>query len=88
VTAPTTALVCGCIRGVAHSPDCRLGQAKQIAVTAAATAPRGRGRRLIAALTALAQAGLLDDLAADGLVDNIEALLDTLWELRVIDDGR
>lgn len=83
MTASTDALVCGCIRGVAHWPGCPLGQAEQIATTAATSAARP-GPRLVVALAALADAGLLCDPAPADLVEDLECLLDTLWEMGLL----
>jgi hypothetical protein len=61
---------CGCASS-SHDTDCPLGRAERVAAAAATAAEPLGEHQLIAALTALAAAGLLQDLhdAADRLQD-------------------
>ena len=83
MTTPTISLVCGCIRGVPHWPTCTLGRAEEIAVDAALHFPAVPGvkSRLIVALVELERAGLLTDPSADNLREDVECLMDLLWEM-------
>jgi hypothetical protein len=91
MTASTDRLVCGCIQGVAHWPACTLGAAEQVAIATATarnltslTPEWARRPRLLLALDALFEAGLLHDPAPGDLVEDLQCLLDTLWEMGLI----
>jgi hypothetical protein len=87
-------LICGCWSGDVHAPDCALGAAERVALAAVTTAAEDDGPKLIVALVALANAGMLRDLPAQDPTDVLDAkpspsevllgVLDTLWESNLI----
>ncbi len=68
-------LPCGCPDHPGHVDGCPLGEAERIAVDAIAKASPDDGPRLLVALVALSNAGLLDEIPADPEADEH----DTLW---------
>jgi hypothetical protein len=82
----TTILVCGCPDSdpAVHGPACDLGVAETIAVEAAARARETGGHQLVAAMTALVEAGILRDIPDPDDQDQLLGTLDALWQLFLI----
>jgi hypothetical protein len=78
----TTILVCGCPDSdpAVHTPGCDLGAAETIAAEAAAKARETGQHQLVAALTALAEAGILWDLPDPDIPGYLFGTLDALFE--------
>lgn len=86
MTALVEYLPCGDVVGRDHKPGCALGPAETIAVEAAAVAAAAGRNQLLAALTALAEAGILVDTPAPGGDPDamLLGILDELWECGLI----
>jgi hypothetical protein len=77
---PVCWLVCGCQAGLDHESGCDLGPAETIAAEAAARARETGGHQLVAAITALVEAGILRDLPHPDDEHYLLGVLDALWE--------
>lgn len=76
-------MVCGCDRG-GHESWCQLGGAETIAKDASERARAQGSHRLVAALTALAEAGLLHDIEGDDEDQELAGVLDRLWDAELL----
>jgi len=76
-------MVCGCDEG-RHESWCQLGGAETIAREASERARVQGLHRLLAALTALAEAGLLHDIEGDDDAQELAGVLDRLWDAELL----
>lgn len=80
---PIERRMCGC-QLTGHESWCALAEAERIALHASATARDSGGHRILAAMQALAEAGLLHDIDGDDADQELPGLLDRLWDAELL----